>query len=164
MIPTVNCSYTDCVCIWCSKTKNNWVNGYCSECGTEQYSEGLKYTLSSNGEYYTVTGIGTCTDTDIIIPRVYNDIPVTYIASEAFYYCTKLTSITIPNSVTSIGSYAFRGCTGLTRIAFTDTSTWYCTTKSSYTGGTETNVTNASTNATYFTSEYYNYFWYKVNA
>ena len=34
----------------------------------------------------------------------------------AFHGCTKLTSVTIPNSVTSIGAMAFRGCTGLTSI------------------------------------------------
>ena len=33
-----------------------------------------------------------------------------------FAACSGLTSITIPNSVTSIGSYAFRGCTGLTSV------------------------------------------------
>ena len=41
---------------------------------------------------------------------------VTSIGSEAFYGCTGLTSVEIPNSVTSIGNYAFRGCTGLTSI------------------------------------------------
>ena len=40
---------------------------------------------------------------------------VTSIGS-AFYECTGLTSIEIPNSVTSIGGYAFYGCTGLTEI------------------------------------------------
>jgi hypothetical protein len=38
------------------------------------------------------------------------------IAYEAFYNCTVLTSITIPNSVTSIGNRSFSGCTGLTSI------------------------------------------------
>ena len=38
------------------------------------------------------------------------------IGAYAFYYCTSLTSITIPASVTSIGSYAFYNCnlTGIT--------------------------------------------------
>ncbi|GBU28068.1 leucine-rich repeat [Treponema sp. R8-4-B8] len=34
----------------------------------------------------------------------------------AFYNCTGLTSVTIPNSVTSIGNYAFSGCSGLTSV------------------------------------------------
>ena len=38
------------------------------------------------------------------------------IAGYAFYMCTALTSITIPNSVTSIGEYAFYDCTLLTTI------------------------------------------------
>ena len=35
--------------------------------------------------------------------------------------CSGLTSVTIPNSVTSIGKYAFLGCTGLTSITFEGT-------------------------------------------
>ena len=40
----------------------------------------------------------------------------TSIESYAFYDCSSLTSITIPNSVTSIGSSAFRNCTSMTKI------------------------------------------------
>ena len=41
---------------------------------------------------------------------------VTSIGQYAFYYCTALTSITIPASVKSIGSFAFSNCTSLTSI------------------------------------------------
>ena len=41
---------------------------------------------------------------------------VTSIGNYAFFRCTGVTSVTIPNSVTSIGDYAFRYCSGLTSI------------------------------------------------
>ena len=41
---------------------------------------------------------------------------VTEIGYAAFYYCTGLTSVTIPNSVTTIGESAFLGCSNLTSI------------------------------------------------
>ena len=41
---------------------------------------------------------------------------VIYISIAAFRDCTKLTSVSIPKSVTSIGEQAFAGCSGLTSI------------------------------------------------
>ena len=41
---------------------------------------------------------------------------VTSIGSEAFYYCTGLTSVEIPNGVTSIGGGAFGMCTSITTV------------------------------------------------
>ena len=49
-----------------------------------------------------------------------NDGSVTSIGSSAFYGCSGLTSVTIPDSVTSIGNLAFYGCTGLTSITIPD--------------------------------------------
>lgn len=39
----------------------------------------------------------------IVIPDKINGVSVTSIGEKAFYYCKKLTGITIPDSVTSIG-------------------------------------------------------------
>ena len=59
--------------------------------------------------------------TSITIPEkvTYNstEYSVTSIGYAAFYECTSLTSITIPNNVTSIGEYAFYDCDALTSIS-----------------------------------------------
>ena len=43
---------------------------------------------------------------------------MTSIGTRAFNNCTRLTSITIPDSVTSIGEEAFYNCSGLESITF----------------------------------------------
>ena len=45
------------------------------------------------------------------------------IAESAFYGCKSLTSVTIPNSVTSIGKEAFWGCTSLTSVTIPNSVT-----------------------------------------
>ena len=45
------------------------------------------------------------------------------IGSNAFYNCDSLTSVVIPNSVTSIGNYAFYGCSSLTSVVIGDSVT-----------------------------------------
>ena len=53
--------------------------------------------------------------TELTLPSDYKN--ENYVIGEKAFYCnTTLTSIEIPNSVTSIGSYAFRGCTGLASV------------------------------------------------
>ena len=48
---------------------------------------------------------------------------VTTIGYEAFYQCTSLTSVTIPDSITTIGERAFRDCSNLTSVIIPDSVT-----------------------------------------
>ena len=82
----------------------------------------LTFTSMGDGTCY-VSGIGTCTETDIVIPSVYNGERVTAIGDYAFDGCSGLTSITIPAGVTTIGNSAFHGCSGLTSITIPESVT-----------------------------------------
>ncbi|MBR4032823.1 MAG: leucine-rich repeat domain-containing protein [Clostridia bacterium] len=75
----------------------------------------LEYTSNGDGTCY-VSGIGTCTDPDIVIPRIHNGERVVAIAQYAFFYCTQLKSVIIPDSITNIGEYAFAYCSGIESI------------------------------------------------
>ena len=48
---------------------------------------------------------------------------MTSVGQDAFRGCSSLTSLTIPNSVTSIEGYAFEGCTGLTSVTIPNSVT-----------------------------------------
>ena len=102
--------------------------------GDPAYSQGLAYTLSADETYYIVSGIGTCTDTKIVIPDTYQGLPVKEIRVQAFEYCANLTEITLPDSITRIGACAFGSCTSLTKItlpegitSIADHTFLYCT-------------------------------------
>ena len=87
--------------------------------GTIEYWNDV--TIPSNVTYdgitYFVTTIEkqafyNCTGlTSVTIPN-----SVSTIGDEAFSGCIRLTSVTIPNSVSTIGKYAFSGCTGMTSV------------------------------------------------
>ncbi len=102
---------------------HNYVDKICTNCGKLKPSEGLEFTLSSDKKSYYVSGIGTCTDTDVVIPDTYNGLPVTEIGNSAFSGCININSIIIPDSVISISYNAFYGCSSLIYVSLPDSVT-----------------------------------------
>ncbi len=128
-----------------------------SSANTEQNktpTKGLEYTLSADGTYYILSGIGTATDTDIVIPFTYKNLPVTSIGDDSFFACSSLTSITIPDGVTSIGEGAF-SCDSLTSVTFENTSGW----EADSTALSSTDLADTATAAKYLTDTYQYYTW-----
>ena len=74
-------------------------------------STGLVYT--KRGSSYSVAGNGLNAGTVRIAP-VYMGCSVTVIADDAFYNCSGITGVTMPEDLRSIGNNAFHGCSGLT--------------------------------------------------
>ncbi len=73
----------------------------------------LSYAVTGKGES-RVVGLGTCVDACVVIPQKDPDgNVVTSISPSAFYGCTTLVAVQIPETVTYIGEGAFSGCTGL---------------------------------------------------
>ncbi|MGN1099073.1 MAG: leucine-rich repeat protein [Christensenellales bacterium] len=112
---------------------NCGVDKICTICGEPYSTEGLSYELNSDGLGYTSIGIGTATDTDIVIAPSIKGLPVTAVKFNAFSGNNKITSVIIPESVTKIGTYAFNKCTALTSVvingsvAITEGVFWGCT-------------------------------------
>ncbi len=117
-----------------TKTEDGLSDGsHCGVCGEVFEAQKVLHATGSLGiEYsevtnldekltgYAVSGIGTCTDTEIIIPEYYNGYKVMSIRSNAFLNCENITSVAIPNSVDSVGEHAFYGCSSLESIVVPD--------------------------------------------
>ncbi|MDB2640834.1 leucine-rich repeat protein, partial [Akkermansiaceae bacterium] len=97
--------------------------------GIGSYWEGLRvvdesqltaldiFNWENNADGVTITRCITAATGEVVIPATIGESPVTRIEDSAFYECSSVTGITIPNSVTTIGSSAFYDCTALTAMA-----------------------------------------------
>ena len=91
--------------------------------------DGLRYLLDSDNKTATVVASsGDKYSGDIVVPEKVtasdgNEYPVTVLGDNAFYCCSGLTSITIPNSVTNIGVAVFEACHCLTSVTIPNSVT-----------------------------------------
>ena len=115
---------------------------------------GLYYDFDKSDMTASVSSNRNFTGGDLIIPEKveYNEeiYSVTSIGEDAFWGCSGLTSVEIPNSVTSIGFRAFSGCTGLTSVEIPNSVTsigWYAF--SGCTGLTSIEIPNSVTSIGY---------------
>ena len=60
--------------------------------------------------------IDDATEGAIVLPSHYGRTSITCIGDQAFYDCTNLTSVTVPNGITAIGDMAFCGCSNFVSV------------------------------------------------
>lgn len=83
-------------------------------------NNGIKCEVNEGTETVSVIANTPSYSGDIILPETVTNAGTTYtltsIGDKAFYNCTELISVIIPNSITKIGVYAFYNCIGLTTL------------------------------------------------
>lgn len=84
--------------------------------GLIESSKGLTFKLNDDEKSYTLIGIGSCTEENIVIDS-YAGYPVTEIAKSALMRATNMKTLTIGDSVVVVGEVAFYGCENLSSVS-----------------------------------------------
>ena len=129
------CGYIFSESIKLEKAKHTFENGTCTVCKLT-VSSGLSYEKNSLGTGYIVVGKGSFNGTSLVVPDMYEGLPVVAIGAGAFEGCTSITEAKLPKSITSVGDNAFNGCTSLEYITCEDFQQSYAW-SSSWSGETE---------------------------
>lgn len=79
-------------------------------------SKGLAYEVNADGKTCTVTGLGTCQDTELGIPAAIDGYTVTAVANNAFVTQKQITFLWLAPTVKTIGGMAFANCSGLISV------------------------------------------------
>ncbi len=74
------------------------------------------FSLNTDGASYAITDCNDTLEGEVIIPSEYNNLPVVEIADSVFYNLDNVTSIIIPDTVTTIGNGAFENCSKLASV------------------------------------------------
>jgi hypothetical protein len=77
------------------------------------------FSTSETGDYVILVKY-TGTDTNVIVPALYNNLPVKAIGNAAFIGNTRINTVSLPNSIEVIGAQAFKGCSNLSQMTTHD--------------------------------------------
>ncbi len=82
-------------------------------------SDGLEFTSNGDGTC-TLTGIGTCTDTTIVIPEKNNGETVTAVGEVDCSYDATFTKVILADTITTIGEWGFYHCKSLEEVVLNE--------------------------------------------
>ena len=103
----------------CTAEKNDLtsINEYMAPSYDHKIQTGTLTFKDNVGETAIITDyVGLYTSHEVVVPETINDRTVVAIGEGAFYYCTAITTVTLPDTVTVIDDWAFAGCTSLETI------------------------------------------------
>ena len=110
-------------CSVCSATEgaaegHSFVNKKCTTCNEWQYTAAKYFYFipENDGSYSIMAADVNNMPAEVVIPSSYEGKPVTAIAEGGFKRCNSISSILLPESITSVGASAFYECFKLVEV------------------------------------------------